>query len=275
VVAGTPSSWPSRIVREVRAWLLLLLAGLAVASGACVPHEQAPFGTPSQAEWTLARGRLAELRASQPSHPYVEVVHVYVRDPRTGRTFQGRGAVAVDPHRAMRMVLVGPGGATALDAWTTRDRWRFALPALDRVQRGSVSDDALPVGFFRWWFLAPFDGRLLTARARPGSTLFVLRQGSATITMLFETAGDSARAGLAQRREGGGLDRLAWLGRGLVPAGGDRALYEQPRTGLRVEVDIESISGDPPDPEDFQDPDGTSAASGGGVVERNAKGTQP
>jgi hypothetical protein len=72
-----------------------------------------------------------------------------------------------------------------------------------------------------------------------------------------------AQAGLASRREGKGLDRLAWLGKGLAPGQDDRALYEQPSSGLRVEVQVESISDEPPDPAAFVDPDRDPSASAG------------
>ncbi len=144
---------------------------------------------------------------------------------------------------------------TALDVWAHPDRWRFAIPAMDLLRRGGrKADDAFPIGFFRWWFLAPFEGRLLTARARPASTLLVLREGRATVTLLHETT-EGAQAGLASRREGQGLDRLAWLGKTLAPGEGSRALYEQPGTGLHVQVEVESLSDEPPDPAAFLNPD--------------------
>jgi len=248
-----PSSFGGRALRSGG----VAVAGLAVLAAGCDLHPRVPFGTPTQAEWTLARERLTKLREAQPTKPYAEVVRVAMHEPKTGKTFEARGAVAVDPHKAIRMILVGPGGATALDAWATADRFRLAVPALDLVRRGTVADGALPIGFFRWWFLHPFDGRLLTARAKPASTLFVLRQGTATITILEETAG--AQAGLATRRDGKALDRLAWVGKDLGPGEGDRALYQQPSTGLQVMVDVESIATDPPDPAAFVDPDPSGA----------------
>jgi hypothetical protein len=246
-------------------WRSLANALLCLLATACASRSPPPaFGTPTQAEWTLARQRLLGLRAAQPQRPFVENVRVVLHEPRSGRTFEARGAVAVDPHKAMRMILVGPGGATALDAWTTPERWRVAIPALGQVRRGRGPDDALPIGFFRWWFLAPFDGRLLTARAKPGSTILVLRQGSATITMLQEEErgrdAEQVQAGLASRREGKSLDRLAWLGHHSYPGPGDSALYEQPSTGLHIQVEVESVSEDAPDPEAFEDPDRSSPA---------------
>jgi hypothetical protein len=221
----------------------------------CAPARTSGLAAPSQAEWTEARARLFRLRAELPTHPYVEIVKLAMREPRTGRILVARGAVAVDPHRAMRMVLLGPGGGTALDVWTTPEHWRFAVPALDLLRRGDAANDsALPIGFFRWWFLAPLRGRLLTARTKPDTSLFVLRDAGATVTILDGTF-DQGHVVLATRREGSGVDRLAWSGRSLAPGPGDRALYEQPRTGLGVEVAIESMSDAPPEPDAFVDPD--------------------
>ena len=47
---------------------------------------------------------------------------------------QARGAVAMDPAAGdLRMILLGPGGATAIDLWMHGDAYRFVVPALDRT----------------------------------------------------------------------------------------------------------------------------------------------
>ena len=98
----------------------------------------------SQAEWTLSRERLARMRVDQPQRPYVERVRVGVVDPRNGKLYEARGAVAVSPNNAARLLLVGPGGTTALDVWVTRDRFRFAVPAinLEKPRRNRARRDA-------------------------------------------------------------------------------------------------------------------------------------
>ncbi len=226
---------------------------LALPMLACTPSASS-LAPPSQAAWTAARAELSALRATEPTGPHVENVRVSMHEPRSGRTVQARGAVAVDPHKAMRMVLIGPGGATALDVWVTLDRWRFAVPALGVLRRGgidSAASERLPIGFFRWWFLGPLDGRLLTAHERGASATLVLRQGEATVTL----TSDRERTFRATRREAGNVERLAWEGAGLRAAAGDRAVYEQESTGVRVEVTVESTSTDAPDPAAFTDPD--------------------
>ena len=95
---------------------LALTAALGCTQGA------PPKPPPTQAQWTVARDRLAALRQTVPHTPYVQEVSISFREPGTGKVFDGRGAIAVDPAHAMRMILVGPGGATALDAWVTNDQ---------------------------------------------------------------------------------------------------------------------------------------------------------
>lgn len=233
----------------------------------------------SQADWTRDRARLEGMRRGLPSEPYVQVIRVRLREPTTGKVLEGRGAVAVDPKRAMRLVLVGPGGSTALDVWLTREAWRFAIPAIDMVRRGeakepkgksesaSGDDDdetrGLPIGFFRWWFLEPLDGRLLATVPDPhGGRGFILREDAATVTLWQAPPprGSARRHYVAVRREAQDVDRLEWLALGMQPRPGDRALYVQRATGLKVEIVVEALSPAPPDPEAFMDPDGQGLA---------------
>ena len=145
------------------------LAALASAVACASREPLTPL--PTQPAWDAARRWLEALRASEPASPYGAVVRVSLREPRTGHTFAARGAVAVDPHHALRMILLGPGGATALDAWVTPERWRFAVPPAGVLRRGGREDDpSLPIGFFRWWFLSPVGGRLLTSEALAETT---------------------------------------------------------------------------------------------------------
>jgi hypothetical protein len=232
-----------------------------MAACASMPH---PVQT-TELDWQAARAELASLRASEPDRPYGVIVKVALREPRTGRTFAARGALAVDPHRAMRMILLGPGGATALDAWVTPDAYRFEVPAIGLLRRGGArADPGLPVEFFRWWFLAPFDGRLLAsfggrALAEQGialcqGRLFLLRSGGSTVSLCDAgSAPTGARDIEASRRGGGTLDHLSFYGR-VDPRAGGRAVYEEARSGVRVEIEVESPA-DSPDPLAFHDPD--------------------
>ena len=207
----------------------------------------------SQYEWSIARDRLARLRRGQPDHPYVERVRLAISDPRTGRQYQARGAVAVSPGRAARMILIGPGGTTALDVWVTKERFRFAVPALKLEKRGGIDPTearGLPIGMLRWWFLSPLAGRLLLARSTPAESAWILRDGAATVTVRSD-----GRRFFALRREGETLEGIEWLSRGLVPQQGEQGHYIEGRFGLRVDVVVEEVLATEPDPDAFTDPD--------------------
>lgn len=228
-----------------------MFALLTVGGGCARAPVSPPLPTPS--EWTAARAWLTDLRASEPRSPYGAIVQVALREPYTGRAFSARGAVAVDPHRALRLILVGPAGATALDVWATPTAWRFEVPAAHLLRRGGAEDDpSLPIGFFRWWFLAPLEGRLLTSVASGAAERFILRDRDATVD-LTDVRGAS-HAITASRRWHGALDTIGFHG-ALAPAAGDRAVYDQERSGVHVEVVVEAPS-DAPDALAFMDPDG-------------------
>jgi hypothetical protein len=207
----------------------------------------------TQYEWSIARDRLERLRRGRPDKPYVERVRIAIGDPRTGRQYQARGAVAVSPGRAARMILIGPGGTTALDVWVTKERFRFAVPALKLEKRGGTDPAAargLPIGMLRWWFLSPLAGRLLLARSTPAESAWLLRDGAATVTV----RSDGQRF-VALRREGGALEGIEWTSRGLVPQAGEHGRYLEGRFGLSVDVVVEEVLATEPDPDAFTDPD--------------------
>ena len=212
----------------------------------------------TQYEWATARDRLARLRQGRPDKPYVERVRLAISDPRTGRQYQARGAVAVSPGKAARMILVGPGGTTALDVWVTKDRFRFAVPAIKLEKRGGVDPaeaKGLPIGMLRWWFLSPLAGRLLVARSTKEESAWILRDGAATVTVRSD-----GRRFVALRREGETLEGIEWISRGLIPQSGEHGRYIEGRFGLRVEVLVEELLPTEPDADAFADPDepGTS-----------------
>ncbi len=213
----------------------------------------------SQAEWTQARARLAHLRSVQPARSYVERIRLTLRDPRSGQALQARGAVAVSPGNAVRMILLGPGGTTALDMWVTKSRFRFVLPALKLERRGGIDQAAwkgLPIGMLRWWFLSPLDGRLLLGRSSPLESSWVLRDGGSTVTLRTD-----GHRFLALRREGESVEAVEWVSRGLVPQAGEHGRYVEGRSGLQVDLFVEEVLPKEPYPEAFEDPDGESATS--------------
>ena len=255
------SAAPGRLGFTLVAVLSSGCAAHGVARDAVVPAT-APALQARQQEWTRARQLLSLLRLSQPAHPYVAELTVALRERVSGRGFGARGALAVDPHRALRLVLLGPGGTTALDLWVTPTRYRLVVPSLDMVKRGGTSSAGsagLPVAFFRWWFLAPLDGRLLDAHvAAIGAELFVREPDGATV-WLRDPAHPSGKPGLlALRRAPGDADRaLEWSGSTLFPHPGDVAHYreEHPTFGIDVRVRIDALGKGAPDPAAFDDPD--------------------
>lgn len=219
----------------------------------------APSPQVSQAEWTLSRERLAHVRAEQPERPYVERVRLAIVDPRSGKEYMARGAVAISPDRAARMLLLGPGGTTALDVWVTKERFRFSAPAIQLEKRGGTDPNearGLPIGMLRWWFLSPLGGRLLLGRSNQHESAWLLRDGNATVTVRTD-----GRRFVAVRREGEAMEGIEWLGRGLVPRAGSRGRYVEATYGLRVEVIVEEVMPDEPDPAAFVDPDATGGTS--------------
>jgi hypothetical protein len=263
-VSGSAGAW-SRLEAAARSALggcasLVLATSGILGLAACSPRNvgSRPPST-TQADWQEARARLAVLRAGVPDRPYGIVVRVSLREPKSGRTFVARGALAVDPRRALRMILVGPGGGTALDAWVTPEAYRFEVPTIGLLRRGGVSPEpGLPVGFFRWWFLSPLEGRLLASfvpdEPKKGSRSFILRRGAATV--IVEDAQLSTGLELrATQRSPGVFERLSFRGQELSPHAGDRAEYEEAGTGVRAEVLVESVDADAPESIAFRDPD--------------------
>ena len=225
-------------------------AAAALLLTACAaPARLAPVG-PSQAEWDHARAELARLRSELPRRPYTQPIRVSLREPITGKRFDGRGAVGVDPGRAMRMILVGPGCGTALDVWVTRDAWRMVVPAISFVRRGREEAPAsTPIGFFRAWFVEPLGGRLL-ALGPTGS--LVLRDDSGGTTELEIVSRPGLFAGVGTRRSGAATERFTWETR----ADGGKASYRHLGSGLRVDVELGPPQSEPPDEAAFADPDG-------------------
>jgi hypothetical protein len=187
-----------------------------------------------------------------------------LRDPRSGRVVDGRGAIAVAPG-ALRMILVGAAGATLLDAWVTPEHWRIAVPPIDYVRRGGAEDpEGLPVGFFRWWFFAPFEGTLFAASVHPDGLLWLLRRGEAVVELRLGRCAIAGRSLGATRRSDGRaehVDECRVSARG-EPGTGDVVRYVDDSSGLQVDIQVESVSDAPADGEAFRDPDASPPAPG-------------
>ncbi len=240
---------------------LLLLGGMLVGCAPASPYAKLP--RVSQREWDRSRATLLAARAELPKDPYTLVVAVDMVEPRSGRTFTARGGLAVLPGRAVRLQLLGPGGGTALDAWLTRDKFRFDVPAANLHRRGNVNGSeasGLPVGFFKFWFLSQLEGRLLFAKPTREGTYFVLRDGTSTIEMFRASRGGHVEA---ERVAVGApiVEELSVDASGPTPRAGDRATYrasflngDARVLGLAARVRIEAVGDEAPDPVAFEEP---------------------
>lgn len=235
------------------------LAAIALALSACAPasSRSAALVPPTLAEWTAARARLASLRAQVV--PRTLRVALALREPVTGRVLEARGALAIAPPASLRMILLGPGGTTALDLWIQGDSWRFAVPAIDLRKRGDASSPrearrGLPVDFLRWWLLRPAEGRLLWASREASTDHLVLRDGEAIVDLHATDSG----AVTARRTTWTLLPTRHQLDEETVDAervGCGKVRYRQASTGLEVTVRCEGEEPSPPSPRAFVDPD--------------------
>jgi hypothetical protein len=135
------------------------------------------------------------------------------------------------------MILLGPGGTTALDLWSCGDDFRFAVPAVDLVARGSArsQDDAergLPVGFLRWWLIEPLAGRLLYAARLGHVGRFVLSSDEAVLDVEHHVRGDL----VVERRSAGETERVESTGTDCPIV-----RYVQQSTGLDIRVTCEGL----------------------------------
>lgn len=213
----------------------------------------------TQGEWRSARAELAELRAELPRDPHVEIVSIAMHAPG-GIRFDGRGAVAVAPGRALRMLLLGPGGRTALDVWATDTQFRLSVPDLDVVEQGGASAPRhLPVELFREWFLSPLEGRLLAAGTMDRERVFLIRHHSRPLEFhVGARESDGRRHFTLEKHDGLASERVEWRSVRILPSVGDVVHFRRPAMGLELAVEIESVSTEPPDPAAFEAPEGSS-----------------
>lgn len=240
------------------------MAALTGCGGA--PPPKAPERAATAAEWREGRRLLEEKRAIVGVAPHTMKLSLTLREPRSGKVMQARGAVAIAPPSALRMVLVGPGGTTALDLWSKDGAFRFAVPALDLLRRGDASTPraamrGMPVDFLQWWLLRPFSGKILDFHREVGVSRYVLSDRDAKVELALHDDGRvEARRSTFTRAEPGAPPRRIdeetieadSLGCGVVR-------YRQRSTALSLTVTCESDDRDhPPSPRAFLDPDEAS-----------------
>ncbi|MDI3285193.1 hypothetical protein [Polyangium sp. 15x6] len=254
--------------------------------GACVfclgttscaaPDALAPRAAeaPTLASWREARRKLAALsKEAEGQGARTLKLALALREPLTGRTLEARGAVAIAPPDSLRMILLGPGGTTALDLWVRGERFRFAVPAIDLLKRGDASTPraamrGLPVDFLRWWLLRPASGRLLWHEVEPAGDRFMLRDGAAVIDLYAADSGALSARRTTWSGEGTGAKKLDEEVVEADRIGCGTVRYRQASTGLTVTVTCEGEeTGRAPNPRAFADPDAPAEvdAAGGGA----------
>ncbi len=194
------------------------------------------------------------LRASETLHSLAEVtarertqtVQLSMSAPYLPSEVSSRGAVALRPPGELRMILLGPGGATALDVWISGQRYRLEIPALERVVSGGTDAElqqerGLPIGFLRWWLLHPFSAQLQAARPRDGGLELLLRdEDGAWIEVLLQPGGEISATRSSLRRQGGEVVRLDEETVHASKAGCGEVRYSQRSTRLTSIVRCES-----------------------------------
>jgi len=245
----------------VRAGLLLL--GL-VGCSSPPPAASLPPGRAGVVAWREAQAQVDAIRERYtPGAPYRMNVSLELTQVQLGQRMRARGAVAVHPPHGLRMILLGPGGTTALDLWICRDAFRFAVPAIDLERRGDARTPpeqlrGLPVGFLRWWFLRPLDGRLLSFVDGDAGRRFVLRD-RVDVVHVFAPADAPLRA---ERRSRLDTEEVVVEGQGAC----GEVHYRQVSTGLDITVRCEALTPGGPPPAAFADPDDPEHVCGAGAA---------
>jgi hypothetical protein len=154
------------------------------------------------------------------------------------------------------MILLGPGGTTALDLWMDGARYRFAVPAIGLQRRGDLGAPraerrGLPVDFLGWWLLRPASGELLWYGRAPGGERFVLRDGGAVVDLVVGARGQMT----ARRTTWAGATRLDDETVEAEAPGCAEVRYHQGSTGLTVTVRCEGEAAGEPPARALADPD--------------------
>ncbi|NUP07625.1 MAG: hypothetical protein HOW73_16380 [Polyangiaceae bacterium] len=252
--------------------MALLACGWSVTGCVTSSSDAAPLDPHAFVE---AREKLAELRKAAGA-ARTESIRLELDAPYLQSEVAARGAIAVRPATgseppALRMIMVGPGGTTAMDLWMKAGKFRFEIPAIGKTLTGLPSNrpetrKGLPVDFLKWWMFEPLGGKLLAAR-RVGADLEVLldEPGRTTTATIKKDGSISAhRRWVAPGARGRFVPyEEEWLEASGI--GCARAVYRQKSTSLTVKVTCLSSKPTVNDAA-FEEP------SGAGDVERSETG---
>jgi hypothetical protein len=159
----------------------LLLSGCAASEGGPVVPRTDPGA------FVEAVRRIEALKAEL-AGDRTDTISLELDAPYLPSTIKARGAIAVRAPDQLRMIMLGPGGTTAMDLWMKGDRFRFSIPSLGREITGDARTPAeqkrgLPVDFLRAFMLDPLGGRVLAA-SKSGSELRILLEEGGNISEL-------------------------------------------------------------------------------------------
>jgi hypothetical protein len=248
----------------VRPFPFLLAASVLTVCTGCGPRAPLP---PHPA--FLLRPQLTDagaippaalgLWARTPTRDFRQEIRISIRDDVSSRGFEGRGALAVRPGHALRMILLGPGGTTAMDVWIRDGRFRVSIPALDRRVRGDGSTPkeklrGMPIALLSRWLVAPFGGALVAAHAGrvddSGAVVDDPTPGPAATNsfVAFLKRGEMFEVRSRTVRDDRIEARAWWLEHGRIQAflvGRERALGQNEDSPV-VPIDAHYVSFDPP-----------------------------
>ncbi len=208
------------------------------ATAACLGCATAPapaWRAPTRDELVAVHARLDAMRVQL--GPRTEEVRIALEAPLLPGEVRARGAIAATPGRAVRMILVGPGGGTVADLWLDHDHHRLSLPARDEVVRGRRGEALpwVPIDLLRAWFLEPLEGELLDATTGPDGARAVLRGRDGLVFVSMPRDGSL----VLERATAGGGRRDVERIRAASGAACGEVVYERPRTGVRAQITCE------------------------------------
>lgn len=151
---------------------------LSLFSSSCVTGQGGTLVPRSDPAAFVEAARRIEALKIELAGDRTDTISLELDAPYLPSSVKARGAIAVRTPEQLRMIMLGPGGTTAMDLWMKGDRFRFSIPSLSREITGDARTPAeqkrgLPVDFLRAFMLDPLGGRLLAA-SKSGSGLRIL-----------------------------------------------------------------------------------------------------
>ncbi len=214
----------------------LALSGCATAGAGGVAATE-----PDPAAFVEAARRIEALKGEL-GGDRTDTLSLELDAPYLPSSIKARGAIAVRAPDQLRMIMLGPGGTTAMDLWMKADRFRFSIPSLAREISGDSKTPAeqkrgLPVDFLRAFMLDPLGGRMLAASKSGRELRVLLRERDGKISDLTLLDGKALKLHRAWFNEAGELYEEEWIE--ASGFGCATATYRQKTTQLHVTAHCE------------------------------------